>query len=180
MEFLNHLFGDINSVLWGVFVLIPLLCGTVIFYTFKLRFVQIRLFPLALRFLFNTATLFGKRADQSGMSSFQALATAIAAQVGTGNVAGAATAIVAGGPGALFWLWVAAFFGMATIFAEAVLAQIYKVTGELDRVVGGPAYYISLGKGTKIKPMTVIFSADAIITMVCMGSLVQSNTVTQA
>ena len=120
MDFLNQLFGDINSVLWGVFVLIPLLCGTGIFYTFKLRFVQIRLFPTALRFLFNNATLFGKRADQTGMSSFQALATAVAAQVGTGNVAGAATAIVAGGPGALFWLWVAAFFGMATIFAEAV------------------------------------------------------------
>ena len=94
MDFLNQLFGDINSVLWGVFVLIPLLCGTGIFYTFKLRFVQIRLFPTALRFLFNNATLFGKRADQTGMSSFQALATAVAAQVGTGNVAGAATAIV--------------------------------------------------------------------------------------
>ena len=86
MDFLNQLFGDINSVLWGVFVLIPLLCGTGIFYTFKLRFVQIRLFPTALRFLFNNATLFGKRADQTGMSSFQALATAVAAQVGTGNV----------------------------------------------------------------------------------------------
>jgi AGCS family alanine or glycine:cation symporter len=97
MEFLNNLFGEINSVLWGVFILIPLLCGTGIFYTIKLRFVQLRLFPLALRFLFNNATLFGKRADRTGMSSFQALATAIAAQVGTGNVAGAATAIVAGG-----------------------------------------------------------------------------------
>ena len=180
MDFLNQLFGDINSVLWGVFVLIPLLCGTGIFYTFKLRFVQIRLFPTALRFLFNNATLFGKRADQTGMSSFQALATAVAAQVGTGNVAGAATAIVAGGPGALFWLWVAAFFGMATIFAEAVLAQIYRVTGENDRVVGGPAFYMSLGLGPKFKPMAVFFSAVAIITMGCMGSLVQSNTVSQA
>ena len=75
MEFLNNLFGEINSVLWGVFILIPLLCGTGIFYTIKLRFVQLRLFPLALRFLFNNATLFGKRADRTGMSSFQALAT---------------------------------------------------------------------------------------------------------
>ena len=149
MEFLNNLFSGINSYLWGVFVLIPLLCGTGIFYTIKLRFVQVRLFPVALKFLFNNATLFGKRADQSGMSSFQALATAVAAQVGTGNVAGAATAIVAGGPGALFWLWVAAFFGMATIFAEAVLAQTYKATGENNRVVGGPAFYISLGLGPK-------------------------------
>ena len=180
METLNQFFGEINSVLWGVLVLIPLLCGTGIYYTIKLRFVQVRLFPVALRYLFNNATLFGKRADRTGMSSFQALATAVAAQVGTGNVAGAATAIVAGGPGALFWLWLAAFFGMATIFAEAVLAQKYKVTGENDRVVGGPAFYMTLGLGPKFKPMAIFFSTVAIITMGCMGSLVQSNTVAQA
>ena len=180
METLNQFFGEINSVLWGVLVLIPLLCGTGIYYTIKLRFVQVRLFPVALRYLFNNATLFGKRADRTGMSSFQALATAVAAQVGTGNVAGAATAIVAGGPGALFWLWLAAFFGMATIFAEVVLAQKYKVTGENDRVVGGPAFYMTLGLGPKFKPMAIFFSTVAIITMGCMGSLVQSNTVAQA
>ena len=180
METLNQFFGEINSVLWGVLVLIPLLCGTGIYYTIKLRFVQVRLFPVALRYLFNNATLFGKRADRTGMSSFQALATAVAAQVGTGNVAGAATAIVAGGPDALFWLWLAAFFGMATIFAEAVLAQKYKVTGENDRVVGGPAFYMTLGLGPKFKPMAIFFSTVAIITMGCMGSLVQSNTVAQA
>ena len=180
METLNQFFGEINSVLWGVLVLIPLLCGTGIYYTIKLRFVQVRLFPVALRYLFNNATLFGKRADRTGMSSFQALATAVAAQVGTGNVAGAATAIVAGGPGALFWIWLAAFFGMATIVAEAVLAQKYKVTGENDRVVGGPAFYMTLGLGPKFKPMAIFFSTVAIITMGCMGSLVQSNTVAQA
>lgn len=97
MDFLNQLVNDANSVLWGVFFLIPLLCGTGIFYTFKLRFVQIRKFGLAARFLLGGASLFGKRADKSGMSSFQALATAVAAQVGTGNVAGTATALVAGG-----------------------------------------------------------------------------------
>lgn len=150
METLNQFFGEINSVLWGVLVLIPLLCGTGIYYTIKLRFVQVRLFPVALRFLFNNATLFGKRADRTGMSSFQALATAVAAQVGTGNVAGAATAIVAGGPGALFWLWLAAFFGMATIFAEAVLAQKYKVTGENDRVVGGTGFLHDFGAWSEI------------------------------
>ena len=123
-------------------MLIPLLCGTGIFYTIKLRFVQVRLFPTALRFLLNNAAIFGKKADKSGMSSFQALATAVAAQVGTGNVAGAATAIVAGGPGALFWLWVAAFFGMATIFAEAVLAQTYRGVNAQGHVVGGPAFYM--------------------------------------
>ena len=139
MDFLNHLVSEINSVLWGVFCLIPLLCGTGIFYSIKLRFVQVRKFGLATRLLFGGATLFGKRADKTGMSSFQALATAIAAQVGTGNVAGPATAIVSGGPGALFWLWVAAFFGMATIFAEAVLAQTFKGKDANGHVVGGPA-----------------------------------------
>lgn len=101
MDWLNSLVGDVNSVLWGVFCLIPLLCGTGIFYTIRLRFVQVRKFGLALKILFGGASLFGKRADKTGMSSFQALATAIAAQVGTGNVAGTATAIVSGGPGAL-------------------------------------------------------------------------------
>ena len=91
MDFLNQLVSDVNGVLWGVFFLIPLLCGTGIFYTIKLRFVQVRKFGLAARFLLGGASLFGKRADKSGMSSFQALATAVAAQVGTGNVAGTAT-----------------------------------------------------------------------------------------
>lgn len=92
MENLNVWITDVNSILWGVFVLIPLLCGTGIFYTIRLRFVQVHLFKLAARYLLGGATLFGKKADHTGMSSFQALATAIAAQVGTGNVAGTATA----------------------------------------------------------------------------------------
>ncbi len=179
MEFLNSLVGDINSVLWGVFVLIPLLCGTGIFYTIKLRFVQVRKFGLAARFLFGGATLFGKKADKTGMSSFQALATAVAAQVGTGNVAGTATALVSGGPGALFWLWVAAFFGMATIFAEAVLAQTFKGTDEHGHAVGGPAYYITKGLGPKFKPLAVFFSIAIIIALGCIGNMVQSNSISQ-
>ena len=180
MQFLNDLVSNINSVLWGVFVLIPLLCGTGIFYTFKLRFVQVRKFGLAARYLLGGASLFGKRADKSGMSSFQALATAIAAQVGTGNVAGTATALVSGGPGALFWLWVAAFFGMATIFAEAVLAQVYKDKDEHGHVVGGPAYYITKGMGEKYRPMAVFFSIAIIIALGCIGNMVQSNSISNA
>lgn len=180
MDLLNTWILEFNSVLWGVFVLIPLLCGTGIFYTIKLRFVQVRLFPTALRFLLNNAAIFGKKADKSGMSSFQALATAVAAQVGTGNVAGAATAIVAGGPGALFWLWVAAFFGMATIFAEAVLAQTYRGVNAQGHVVGGPAFYMRQGLGEKFKPMAIFFSVVAVLTMGFTGSLVQSNTVSHA
>ena len=180
MQFLNDLVSNINSVLWGVFVLIPLLCGTGIFYTFKLRFVQVRKFGLAARYLLGGASLFGKRADKSGMSSFQALATAIAAQVGTGNVAGTATALVSGGPGALFWLWVAAFFGMATIFAEAVLAQVYKDKDEYGHVVGGPAYYITKGMGEKYKPLAIFFSIAIIIALGCIGNMVQSNSISNA
>lgn len=180
MDNLTHWVSEINSVLWGVFVLIPLLCGTGIFYTIRLRFVQVRKFGLAARFLFGGASLFGNKADKSGMSSFQALATAIAAQVGTGNVAGTATAIVSGGPGALFWLWVAAFFGMATIFAEAVLAQTYKTTDKNGHVVGGPAYYITLGLGEKFRPLAVFFSIAIIIALGCIGNMVQSNSISIA
>lgn len=180
MDFLNQLVNAANSVLWGVFFLIPLLCGTGIFYTFKLRFVQIRKFGLAARFLLGGASLFGKRADKSGMSSFQALATAVAAQVGTGNVAGTATALVAGGPGSLFWLWVAAFFGMATIFAEAVLAQTYRTKDSHGHTVGGPAYYITLGMGEKWRPLAVFFSIAIIIALGCIGNMVQSNSIANA
>ena len=178
MDFLNQLVSDVNGVLWGVFFLIPLLCGTGIFYTIKLRFVQVRKFGLAARFLLGGASLFGKRADKSGMSSFQALATAVAAQVGT--VAGTATALVAGGPGSLFWLWVAAFFGMATIFAEAVLAQTYRTKDEQGRVLGGPAYYITLGMGEKWRPLAVFFSIAIIIALGCIGNMVQSNSIAHA
>ena len=180
MDWLNSLVSDVNSVLWGVCCLIPLLCGTGLFYSFRLRFVQVRKFGLALRLLFGGASLFGKRADKTGMSSFQALATAIAAQVGTGNVAGTATAIVSGGPGALFWLWVAAFFGMATIFAEAVLAQTYKSKDADGHTVGGPAYYITKGLGEKFRPLAIFFSIAIIVALGCIGNAVQSNSISMA
>ena len=117
MEELTKLVQNINSVLWGVYCLIPLLVGTGIYYTFRLKFVQIRKFGKVVRYTIGGLTLFGKKAGKDGMTSFQSLATAIAAQVGTGNLAGAATAIAMGGPGAIFWMWIAAFFGMATILS---------------------------------------------------------------
>lgn len=169
-----------NSFLWGTLFLIPLLVGTGIFLTIRLRFVQVRKFPLAVKYLCGGATLFGKRADKTGMSSFQALTTAIAAQVGTGNVAGTATAMVMGGPGAIFWLWCAAFFGMATIFTEAVLAQVYKTTDDAGHVVGGPAYYMVGGLGEKARPLAVFFSIAIIIALGFIGNMVQSNTIAVA
>ena len=117
--------ASINELFWGA-ILILLLVGTGIFYTIKLKFVQVRKFKKGVSQLTGNFNINGKDADHNGMSSFQALATAIAAQVGTGNLAGAATAIVSGGPGAIFWMWVSAFFGMATIYAEAILSQLFK------------------------------------------------------
>ena len=180
MTALTQWVTDVNSFLWGTLFLIPLLCGTGLFYTLRLRFVQVRKFGLALRYLMGGASLFGRRADKKGMSSFQALATAIAAQVGTGNVAGTATAMVLGGPGALFWLWLAAFFGMATIFAEAVLAQVYKTTDSEGHVVGGPAWYITRGMGEKYRPLAVFFAIAIIVALGCIGNMVQSNTIAEA
>ena len=117
-----------SDILWN-YLLLFLLVGTGIFFTIKLHFVQLSSFADGVRHLFKGFSLHGKAADKDGMSSFQALATAIAAQVGTGNITGCATALVSGGPGALFWTWVSAFFGMATIYAEAVLAAFIFLGG---------------------------------------------------
>lgn len=180
MTALTQWVTDFNSFLWGTLFLIPLLCGTGLYYTIRLRFVQVRKFGMAMRYLMGSASLFGRRADKKGMSSFQALATAIAAQVGTGNVAGTATAMVLGGPGALFWLWLAAFFGMATIFAEAVLAQVYKTTDSQGQTVGGPAWYITRGMGEKYKPLAIFFAIAIIVALGFIGNMVQSNTIAEA
>ena len=178
MEELTRIVANINSFIWGMYCLIPLLCGVGIYFTIRLRFVQIRRFGQAVRMLFGDMSLKGKRADKHGMSSFQSVATAIAAQVGTGNLAGAATAIAMGGPGAIFWMWLAAFFGMATIFAEAVLAQVYKTRDDAGHVVGGPAYYISKGLGSK--KMAMFFSVSIIIALGFIGNMVQANSIADA
>lgn len=115
------------------------------------------------------------------MSSFQALATAIAAQVGTGNIAGCATALVAGGPGAVFWMWVSAFFGMATIYGEAVLAQRFKKIGTDGEVLGGPIYYIKAAfKGRFGSFLAVFFGVAIILALGFMGNMVQSNSIGEA
>lgn len=166
----------INEVLWS-YLLIFLLCGTGVFFTVKLRFVQVRKFKEGFKRVFGGLSLKGDKAGSDGMSSFQALATAIAAQVGTGNLAGAATAIAMGGPGAIFWMWLSAFLGMATIFAEATLAQKFKtkVDGE---VTGGPAYYIR--DGLKNKWLAGVFSVSIIVALGFMGNMVQSNSIGSA
>ena len=171
---------NFNEFFWGV-ILIVLLVGTGVFYTFRLKFIQVREFKSGLKQLTSGFDLSGEKADNNGMSSFQALATAIAAQVGTGNLAGAATAIVSGGPGAIFWMWVSAFFGMATIYSEAVLSQIFKQKKD-GEMTGGPAYYIETlfkgGKGAKF--LAGFFAVSCVLSLGFMGNAVQANSVGDA
>ena len=178
MDQLTALITTLNSYLWGNFCLVPLLCGAGLYFTLRLRFVQVRKFGLAVKYTFGQLSFSGAKAGKDGMSSFQALATAVAAQVGTGNVVGVATALTMGGPGALFWIWCAAFLGMATIFAEAVLAQTYKVRRPTGEITGGPAYYIS--EGLKCKPLAVFFSICIIIALGMVGNSVQSNSIAES
>ncbi|MDM1546072.1 sodium:alanine symporter family protein [Ignatzschineria indica] len=166
-----------QTILWD-YLLVYLLCGTGILYTFLLKGIQVRKFKSALKTLIAKFSLSGKRADKKGMSSFQAVSTAIAGQVGTGNLAGPATAIIAGGPGALFWMWVSSFFGMATIYAEAILAQKYRTYDRTGQIVGGPAYYIEKGLG--IKWLAILFAIFIILALGIIGNMVQSNSIASA
>ena len=180
MKTLNDLVLTIQHYL-SDYVLIIALLGGGIWFTFKLGFIQVRGFGEGMRRTFGG--LFSKKgnADKDGMSSFQALATAIAAQVGTGNIAGAATALAIGGPGAIFWMWIAAFLGMATIFGEAVLAQKYKQVGADGEITGGPVYYIRAAfKGTFGKVLAGIFAVLIILALGFMGNAVQSNSIAAA
>lgn len=177
METVLQVVKSIQGFLWD-YLLIFLLGGVGIFFTLTLKGVQIRRFIPGLREMFSGFSLKGKKAGKHGMSSFQAVMTAIAGQVGTGNLAGAATALVMGGPGAVFWMWVSAFLGMATIYAEALLAQKFKTTDESGQVVGGPAYYIEIG--LHCKWLARIFSVLLILALGFTGNMVQSNSITAA
>ena len=174
---INDLVLKVNDVLTGS-VLIIALVGIGLLFTFKLGFIQIRGFKDGWNRTFGG--LFSKKGDagKDGMSSFQALATAIAAQVGTGNIAGAATAIAVGGPGAIFWMWISAFLGMSTIFAEAVMAQKFKQVSDDGTVTGGPVYYIrGAFKGTFGKVLAAIFAVLIIFALGFMGNAVQSSSI---
>ena len=179
---LTNVVAVVNDILWNKYlVLLFLLLGSGVFFTVRTNFVQVRKFREGMRLVFGNLTLNGKAAGKDGMSSFQALATAIAAQVGTGNIAGCASALVSGGPGAVFWMWVSAFFGMATIYGEAVLAQKYKDVGEDGTVSGGPIYYIKAAFKGKLGSFLAGFFAVAIILALgFMGNMVQSNSIGDA
>lgn len=158
-----------NGVLWGKFMT-WLLLGTGIFYTFRLGLPQIRHFGHIFKVLFGS-----RKSESGGITSFQALCTGLAAQVGTGNIAGVATALASGGPGAVFWMWLTAVLGMATIFGEAVLAQLFKVKNNDGTYRGGPAYYLEKGLGQRW--MGILFAISIIIAMPFVLNAVQCNSI---
>ncbi|HEM5430251.1 TPA: sodium:alanine symporter family protein [Streptococcus suis] len=167
-----ELFKAINNLVWGPPLLI-LLVGTGVYFTLRLGMFQVSKLPTAFRLIFSS--------DQSGqgdVSSFAALCTALAATVGTGNIVGVATAITTGGPGALFWMWVAAFFGMATKYAEGFLAIKYRTKDANGQVAGGPMHYITLGMGQKWKPLAVFFAVSGVlVALLGMGTFSQVNSI---
>ncbi len=179
MDKILEIVQKVNAYL-SDYVLIILLVGAGLFFTFITRFVQIRCFGEGLKKVFGNISLKGGNSE-GGLSSFQALATAVAAQVGTGNIVGASGAILVGGPGAIFWMWIIAFLGMATIYAEAVLAQDTRVKDANGEIHGGPVYYIKKAyKGIFGKFLIGFFSIAAILALGFMGSMVQSNSIAES
>jgi alanine or glycine:cation symporter, AGCS family len=175
MQWLQESLNTLSGIIWGEFLLIPLLAIVGIYLTLGLYAMPWRKVPLAFQ------TLWQGRKETShiegDITPFQALMTALSATVGTGNIAGVATAIFFGGPGAIFWMWVIALFGMATKFAEAVLAVSYRETDSLGNYVGGPMYYIRNGLGDNWRWMAACFAFFAMFAAFGIGNMVQSNSV---
>lgn len=175
----QNLIGTINSYL-ADYILVILLVGVGLFFTIRTKFVQVRYFGQGMKRVFGGIKLNGGK-QKNGMSSFQAFTTAVAAQVGTGNIVGACSAILLGGPGAIFWMWIIAFLGMATIYSEAVLAQKTKKVNQDGSVSGGPVYYIRAAfKGKFGKFLAGFFAVATVICLGFVGSMVQSNSISSA
>lgn len=179
MDTLLNIVQTINLYL-SDYILVIMLVGTGLYFTIKTKFIQIRCLGEGFRKVFGNFSLHGGK-QEDGMTSFQALATAVAAQVGTGNIVGACGAILIGGPGAIFWMWIIAFFGMATVYAEAVLAQKTRIVEKDGSVSGGPVYYIKTAfQGKFGKFLAGFFSIAIILALGFMGSMVQSNSISEA
>ena len=169
----------VNGFIWGVPAMICII-GVGLLLSVRTRFIQVRKFGAAMK---NTiGKIFDKtQAKDGSMSPFQAVCTALAGTVGTGNIAGAATALYSGGPGAIFWMWLSAFFGMSTIYGEAVLAQKYKTTDDKGHVTGGPIYYIRARfQGGFGKFLAGFFSVAIIFALGFTGNMVQANSISVA
>ncbi|EMI4301004.1 TPA: sodium:alanine symporter family protein [Vibrio vulnificus] len=169
---MTDLINLMNDLLWGS-ILVYLLVGVGIYFTVRLGFIQFRHFGHMFSVLKNS-----RKSDNAGISSFQALCTSLAARVGTGNMAGVAVALTAGGPGAIFWMWLIAMLGMATSFAESTLAQLYKTKDDDGNYRGGPAYYMEKGLG--MRWMGVLFSIFLIIAFGLVFNAVQANSIANA
>ena len=175
METFSAIIGDVNSFVWGPWML-TLLVGTGVFLTLRLGFLQFSSLPYALKLAFSPAQQDKK--SKGDISHFQALMTALAATIGTGNIVGVATAVVIGGPGAVFWMWVTAVFGMATKYGEGVLAVKFRVTDDKGEMAGGPMYYIEKGMGQKW--LAWIFAFFGAVAAFGIGNMVQANSVAGA
>ncbi len=172
---IDALLGTIDDLVWGV-PLIVVILATGIFLTARMGLLQIRKLPMALKYMF-----LNEEEGHGEVSSFGALCTALSATIGTGNIVGVATAVVAGGPGALFWMWMAAFFGMATKYAEGLLAVKYRVVDDSGHVLGGPFYYIERGMGKGWKWLAMIFAFFGIgVGLFGIGTFTQINGITSA
>lgn len=174
METISRWIGGVNDVLW-TYVLVAALLGCAVWFTLRTRGVQFRLLGEMMRVLGESAGS-GPEGERH-VSSFQAFAVSLASRVGTGNLAGVATAIVVGGPGAVFWMWVIALVGAASAFVESTLAQLYKRRGR-DSFIGGPAYYMERGLGRRW--MGVLFAVLISVTFGFAFNSVQSNTICAA
>lgn len=171
MNFLEVLKG-INNIVWGPPLLI-LLVATGILFTVRLGLIQVIKLPKAFKLIFTA-----QNEGSGDINSFAALCTALAATVGTGNIVGVSTAICTGGPGALFWMWLAAFFGMATKYAEGVLAIKYRTVDDNGEISGGPMYYIEKGLGAKFKPLAIFFAISGIlVALLGIGTFAQVNSI---
>ena len=176
LSFLQDAVAFTNHYLWD-YLLLFLLCGTGVYFTLRLRFIQVLRFGESFRRTFGGIRLRGAKADGQGMSSFQSLATAVAAQVGTGNLAGAATALIGGGPGAIFWMWCSAFLGMCTKFSEVTLAIHFREKNANGEYVGGPMYYIKNGLSKKWHFLAVLYALFGVLTVFGTGNATQVNTI---
>ncbi len=174
---IHSFLSDLSGLVWGP-ILLTLLVGTGIYLTLRLGFLQFRTLPYALKLAFKPSKE-KKKNEKGDISHYQALTTALAATIGTGNIAGVATAVVLGGPGAVFWMWITAVFGMATKYAEAVLAVKYRIEGKNGEMSGGPMYYLSRGLKMKWlgKPLGFLFAIFGAIAAFGIGNMVQSNSV---
>ena len=178
LEVIDQVNSVVNNFIWGVPAMICII-GVGLFLSIRTNFIQIRKFPYAMKVTIGRM-LKKREASDGALTPFQAVCTALAATVGTGNVAGVAGAIAIGGPGAVFWMWISALLGMCTKFSEVTLAVHFRETNKKGDLVGGPMYYIKNGLGKKWLWLAYLFSAFGVLTVFGTGNATQVNTITTA